>query len=317
LFVLLGTTRVLRAAELSWLGPEECANRAYVVEQVQALSRRSLEAAEGLVFAIRVERADAAWELFLTTRETVDGQTRERRFHGKTCTEVSDAAAVAIAMTLGENDDSTQSSELGQPGAEAEPPRQAEPAEYPVVVSPKGAPETRARSAGDSGIGGLVGAAAVVDVGALPSVALGPEISLGLEWTKLRLVVQGGYLLPNRAELGGGRGGTFDLLFGTLLGCFAQPFGKSTGFGCLGYEIGSMSGEGTGVDDPHLGSALWQAGRFELGASVPVSEALRLVLGLGASVPLDRPEFVLDAGEVVHRPAPVTVRARAGVELSL
>ena len=302
-------TRGVSAAELAWHGPSTCENRAYVAEQAEALSRRSLENTEGLAFEVRVSGAGEAWELVLVTRAALDGVARERKFRGKTCTEVSDAAAVAIAMTLGGRDEEPLVASEAIPSNEPPQERAPERSPKPVVLAKP------ASATDEPELAWFAAVHAVLDTGALPSVAFGPELALGVDWRRLRLSLDGGVLLPNSAELADDRGGTFTLYYAALFACLTQPLGKSAAAGCVGYELGSMTGEGTGVDRPRLGSALWQALRFELGAGIPVSASVRVGLGVGLAVPLSRPEFELDQGEVVHRAAAVSGRARAGVEL--
>jgi hypothetical protein len=308
---LTATASGVSAAELAWHGPSTCENRAYVAEQAEALSRRTLESAEGLAFEVRVSGAGEAWELVLVTHTAPDGGPRERTFRGRSCAEVSDAAAVAIAMTLGGRDEEPLvATEEPSPSDE----RSAAP--VPEYSPTPAVPAEPPSAADEPEVAWFAAVHAVLDTGALPSVAFGPELALGLDWRRLRLSLDGGVLLPNSAELADDRGGTFTLYYAALFACLTQPLGKSAAAGCVGYELGSMTGEGTGVDRPRLGSALWQAPRFEVGAATAVSASVRVGLGVGLAVPLSRPEFELDQGEVVHRAAAVSGRARAGVALA-
>jgi hypothetical protein len=284
-----------------------------VIEQAQSLSGRSLDAAMGFSFEIRVEPAGAAWELVLVTRTSEDAEKRERRLRGASCSEVSDAAAVAIAMTLGGRDEPTDSVAASTAVPDETAPVEPNPPQTPRTPPVESRPRTPAAGDGQ-GLEGVAALHALVDSGTLPSVAFGFDVGFGVRWRKLGAIVEGGYLFPNHVELDGGRGGSFELRYGALLVCFMQPFGPVAGSGCTGYEVGSLSGEGEGVAAPRLESALWQAVRLELGLGVPLAPALRATFALGAAVAVDPPEFVLDEGEVVHRPETVAMRGRAGLE---
>jgi hypothetical protein len=309
--VVLASGTIVRAAEVSWSGPPSCDNRSYVLGQVESLSGRSLETIEGFSFEVTVKATDSTWELVLVTRTTASDTPRERRLRGKSCSEVSDAAAVAITMALGGREEPEQP-DANQPAAPGESEAPSEPR------PPESAPATRANASPSSKtrVEGLLALHALVDAGSVGSAALGFDAAAGVALGQLRAIVELGYLLPNEVDLDAGRGGTFELRSIAALACITKPFGSIAGSGCGGYELGSMSGEGKGVADPHLGSALWQAVRLELGLGVPLAANLRAVLNAGVAVPVARPEFVLDEGEVVHRPAAVAFRARAGLELS-
>jgi hypothetical protein len=309
----LGETAA-HAAEVTWAGPAACDDRTYVVEQAEALSGRSLATIEGLSFDVRVVQAATEWELVLITRAGAMGEPRERKLRGKSCSEVSEAAAVAIAMTLGGQNEPNDANETSAEIAEA--PETAAPAAPPERPATRAKPPVSQRAT-EPGLEGLVALHALLDVGTLPSAALGFDVGAGVAWRKLRVVAEGGYVLPSEVQIAEGRGGTFELLYGALLVCAVQPLGPVVGSSCAGYEVGRMSGEGEGVSDPHLENTFWHAGRLELGLGISLAQNLRLSAGGGVAVPFSRPEFVLDPGEVVHRPSSVIGRFRAGIELGL
>jgi len=150
-----------------------------------------------------------------------------------------------------------------------------------------------------------------VDSSALPGVAAGVDVGAALVLPYARFEARGALFPPRARTLEGDHGGEFSLLAGALFACIALAEGRA--FGCIGYELGRISGEGTGVKHPRLGTALWQSVRSEAGLAWPISRDLRLTLRAGLSSPIDRPEFQLD-GLAVHQPGAVAVRAAVGVE---
>jgi hypothetical protein len=86
---------------------------------------------------------------------------------------------------------------------------------------------------------------------------------------------------------------------------------------CLGTEIGSFFGEGTGVDDPQRDRLAWVAalahGRL-VWAPIP---RVATYAQAGVAVPLSAYRFFVNGDERVHESAPAAFRAALGVELRL
>jgi hypothetical protein len=296
-----------RAAELRWSGPEECAWSSQVTEQVEAQIGGTLAAVEGIDFEIAVSRENSGkWRLTLVSVERASGERRKRELSGESCGEVANAAAVALAMAIREK---TEESTM-----EAEPP----PAATPVVRPPR-APRSKIaastpRSAPASSVTPTVTVGAVLDVGALPNPALGAELEAGIAWRALYAGAEGAVFSPNQLDGPDGRGGDFQLWAAGVVACLGRPAAGLSAVVCAGYEIGALSGRGTGVTDPRSETTTWQALRAELGVVVPFGAGFSGVLRGGAVVPLQRREFVLDS-ELVHRPAAVGARFLAGIRV--
>jgi hypothetical protein len=306
------------ARELEWNAPAACQQSAYVAEQVETLTGRSLASIEEYDFSIEVAAGPGpTWELLLVTKPRGAAEQSERRFRGTSCSEVSDAAAVAISMTLRGEAAETRAAPSEERELTPSLPVAAPPVSdrRPRDVETNGA-RPRKRT-GASSAAAHVGLGGLFEAGALPGAGFGGVLSAGVGWQPSRLELQGGILGPRGTEIPGGRGGDFQLAFGALLACYEHELGGSRGLGCLGYELGSLSGEGRGVSVPRLGSTLWHGILVELGAGLPLSETLSLSLRAGVAVPLGRRAFVLDRGEQVHRPSTISGRAQAGFEISL
>jgi len=164
-------------------------------------------------------------------------------------------------------------------------------------------------------VGQVFGASAVLDTAALPGPSPGVAAHAGIIGSTLRLEVEGAAFLANRLTLEQGQSADFGLLSGALLGCVESPFAALRAGGCVGFELGKLSGEGQGVSDPHLGSALWEAARLELGGRYPLGHALWLTARAGVAIAVARPQFELD-GKSVYQPAALGLRASLGVELT-
>jgi hypothetical protein len=305
------------AGELGFRGPPECNRKSEITEGVESLAGRSLVSVDDYDFDVEVEKKGASeWQLVLVTKTRASGALRERRFQGKTCAEVGDAAAVAISMTL-RNDSGDSAAPPAETKAPPEEPPVAAPAATPTRRDEGPAPAKPAPPNAAEPLSILVGVGALVDAGSLPSVAPGGTLSAGALLRPLRIELQGGLFAPQKTESAPNQGGTFNLAFGALVACYEKNPKSVHALACLGYELGSLSGEGYGVAEPRSGSSFWHAVRVELGAGLPLSDGLSLSLRAGAAVPLARKAFVLDEAEVVHEPNAVSGRAQAGLEMSL
>lgn len=301
------------AAELDWHGDSNCDRSEFVAEQVENLVGRPLADVDGLGFEIRVQpRADEIWELTLVTRDATGEVVGERSFEERSCVAVTDASAVAIAMTIRSTDGSPPSVPITQEPSAPIPP----PAPAPLVAERDRAPASRApASTGRPAPSFAVSLTATTDTGALPNPAIGAALGVSLRAGSLRLRAEGAWFAPTTDRVAAGLSTEFELAAGALLACFERSLGSAAVLGCGGYELGRMSGEGRGVSAPRSESVLWQAARLEAGATWTVSTGFRLLALAGVALPVDRHAFELD-GVRVHRSS-FGLRAQLGAELSL
>lgn len=311
---LLVLTRAapLFAADLRWSGPPDCARQDAVSRQVESIVGRPLASVDALDFEVTVTRDGDAWRLELVTEE--HGAKGRRSLAGQSCAEVTDAAAVLIAMAIRSagqapvpTEDRPAASDDVASAPAAVPAGKAAPS--PSAPPPEPPPRPKARP-----LGPVFGLSGVLDTAALPAASPGIGAHAGITGSSLRLEVEGAAFLATRLALEQGRSAEFDLVSGALVGCVERSFGTLRAGGCAGFELGRLSGEGQGVSDPHLGSALWEAGRLELGGWYPLGHELWLTARVGMAIPVSRPEFELE-GKPVYRPAALGLRASLGVEL--
>jgi hypothetical protein len=297
------------AAELRWEDSNECARQDAVVRRIESLVGRDLASVDGIRFEVSVQQSPNKLRLRVVTVPT-HGSPNTRWFEGKTCDEVSDAAAVAMAMAIRAEapaEDLPSKPPAREASVEAQPDVSPSLDRGPQPEAPRVAPSTVDRQL----VHAAFGAAMAADSSALPGVAAGVDVGAALVLPYARLEARGVLFPPRARAVEGDRGGQFSLLAGALFAC--ATLAERRALGCVGYELGRISGEGTGVRHPLLGAALWQSVRLEAGLAWPISTDLRLTLRAGVSLPIDRPEFQLD-GSAVHQPGAVAVRAAVGVE---
>jgi len=298
------------AAELAWSAPAECPDHTDVAREVGRLVGEPLEAADRADFAVEIVRSGAGFELTLRRTERDSGERASRKLRGKTCSDVTDAAAVAIAMAIQGDDASAQGVEW-----QTEP-REATPLPEPVAPSTSRMARDRGtRSAPEPSPFYALGAVGgVVDFGALPDAAPGVELDVSGGYRKVRLTALAALFAPVSAPASAGGGGEFRFWVVGMLSCFEQPLRGYALAACAGFELGRMRGQGEGVTTPRERSAHWEAARLEAGVSLPAAGAFAVGIRAGAVFPFYRPEFVLDGTELVHRAAPVTGRALVAIE---
>jgi hypothetical protein len=312
------------AAELRWRGAAECERKDNVAAQVERLIGRPLADVPAVDFEVEVQRGPAAapWRLRVQT-VVPEGEITPsaRELSGASCDEVSDAAALAIAMAVQERvQDGAPASEPVTPAA-PEPSgdtRAAQPTpEGARSVSPPAPPgENGAAGARTLRIG--VGLGVLLDGGALPSLAPGGQVEVSGTYAALRLSLFGAAFVPQREDVPGeDRGGEFQLVLGGIRACAAPGFGEIHVMGCTGFELGQLSGEGQAVRVPRTKNAGWRAVLTEIGASWEFATDFAALVRVGAAWPLSRPEFVLDGTIPVHRPAGLDARALFGLEMYL
>jgi hypothetical protein len=163
------------------------------------------------------------------------------------------------------------------------------------------------------------------DSGSLPAPALGVGVGFDLEWPRLEIGVLATLWLDQHTQLAssdlGAAGGDLRLLTAGIVGCanpLANPSGPLVVSVCAGWEMGRLSGRGTGITAPRDASALWAAPSLQAGFSWRLPDT-RLSVGarLGVATPLGRQEFVLDRLGTVHQPASLVGRAGLGMNIAL
>lgn len=299
-----------RAADVRWSGTADCRREAEVREQIESMTQRSLASVQSADFELEPQPLESgAFQLQLTSVNRSTGARETRVLRGATCAEVTDAAAVAIALAVG-------SEPAEAPSPAAKEPAPATPPGEPVVARRTNGPPPNAPAPPPS-VRWLVGLSATFDSGVTPHPVPGGALLAGLRWRALQAELEAGAFAPSSKRDANDRGGTFQLLYVAPRACAAARVGKPLLGFCLAYELGSLDAEGEGVRRPYSRTTFWHAARPELGLAWPLAGGLWLSGRAGAALALVRHSFVLDEPEIVHRPPLLSLRAALGLELEL
>jgi hypothetical protein len=330
-FALLAGTRPARAqsepdarVELTWSAPAGCPSQGDVEADVARRLGRPLAGNGALLRALaEVEAADQGFRLVLATE--LAGESGTRVLSAQRCEELASAASVIIAL-------------LADPHADATPAPPAPPPPPPPPPEPEDArPTAEADDEEDAPEDGeredeeepdapsapivvrvSVRPELVADLGSMPSLAVGPGLSLGLRLDRTAIELSGSYLPPNHLTAGDRELGAIELWSAALGVCHAISYGGGTAISpCLRVEYGRMAGEGAGDlrRNARADTGVFAAALLGLRVDVPVLPALTLCAEIGAGLPLARTLFTVAGVSAVHEPATVIGRVRAGAEL--
>lgn len=302
------------AAEVTFRAPPPCDGAQSMQEQIERLIGRPLTEARDADFDVILEQtSNHGWRATVRTKpRDAKAEASEREFSGRTCAEVSDAAAVAIAMAIEQRDrdHTAEAAAASENSKQEEPPHTAKPP--PAAASPK---KTAVQES--SHWRALVGLHGALEAGALPNPSPGAELDLSVGFARFRATLLGTLLAPQTKRFADGKGGEFQLALVGLLACGERRFGSVSGRACLGFELGRLSAEGVGVAAPRIGSAAWRAARVDVGAGWPVSPGFWITLGGALVAPLTRQTFVLNGSDRIFRPSSFGARGLLGVELEI
>lgn len=292
------------AADIRLRAAGECAERSDIGDQVDGLLGRPVAEVQGLDFDVDIrERPDGGWRLRLVTTGRSDGAKRSREIDGAGCTQLADAAAMAIAMSI-------QSNVAGEPGVSNA--GGAAPPDQPMVSA--GPPQQPA----PQGVQLSLGIGPVADVGALPHPSFGVGLGAALAGRRLVVIGEGSLFASPEARLPDNSGGSFRLLVGGVLACFTQRLGPTGILVCGGGEAGVVQAEGVGVNRPRLQNIAWGAGRLELGLTRRLNDTFSLFIRGGVAIPWSRPTFTVNNDKlIVHRSEVMTGRIIVGALFKL
>lgn len=313
-----------RASDLHWSGSETCTDRGQLLFQVERALGTPLAQVGHLQLQIRVERTQPDAKALLRVSNAVgDVDARERSLVARDCAALIDTLAVAITLAV---EEAGPFSAAQAHGVANEPELKSTSDASASPAPPRDAVALSATAEGArAGPVPRVSALLVGDSGSLPAPALGVALGLELDWSQLQLELLGTFWLEQHPELEPttprGAGADLNLATATVRGC-SNPLGPSpravSASLCLGLELGRLSGNGTGITEPRRASALWLAPGLQarLAFHLPGTQ-LRILAQLGAALPLERSEFVLDRLGTVHQPNSLVARAAVGLDVAL
>lgn len=281
-----------KAFALSWSAPGECPREAevegYVEHDLGAIAHgRTVVRASGVVSV----QSDGRYEVELDL-DTGAARSSRRELTGVSCAEVSEAAALVVALTI---------------RAEAEP-------------EPKPAPEAAREPAPEPAVNRHVrpylAAALALDVGSLPKPTVGLALASGVTFGWLRVEPALAFYAPESGDIAGtGEGAHFVLGAAQLRACAPFPSSALWLAPCVGGGIDLIHASGFGADETRTASTFDAFGTGALLAGWDISPIISARLDVGAVLPLARPSFVVDGqGQVYHRGS-VALRSLLGFEL--
>lgn len=236
------------------------------------------------------------------------GIPARRRLSAPHCDELADAAAVAIALALGDGRGARQL-------AQSEPPPAASALPSQATSIADVAPTESTREPAAPWLLAL-SADAVLDSGLLAGVGWGVAAGAQVEHRGWSTGVYGVWL-PERAEdVGPGQGADFQWLAAGLRGCRQVSSASLRVHGCAGLELGALSAAGFGLSQAADSSSLVLAPVLGAGVSWPL-ERWALTSRLEGLLPLPRQEYTVDAGRRIHETPALVVRWTLGVAVDL
>lgn len=318
---------------VTWEAPSPCPDGAAVRARVLSLFVAGDFDDSKLNAVGRVQARGAEFKLSLEL-QTSAGKKAKRNLSATTCSALTDAAALVIALAY----DPTRVR------FKPDEPPQAVPT-TPKVVNPPAAPSPttppqptprpaqrptrlpRADQSADQGMAKGLGPGVhfALDVGALPGVSPGLVAELTLALDAFRIAPQF-LVFPSSSEsLEGGAGAKFSLIGGGILGCRnIVPIGARTEInagdptllGCIALELGEMRAKGFGLGKVNDTGAFWAAGRAELRFEIALGGPISAGIGAGLLVPFRPQNFVIQRpapDSIVHAPSSVGGRFDLGI----
>lgn len=294
------------AAEFHWDAPASCPSEDTVREDLERQLGRPLASFEGQHISViaRARPEGEHWSLKLWM-VSLDA-THERTMQVEDCTTAAEAAIVVAAMAI---DPPPAPQPEPEPAPEPEPEPQPEPQPEP---EPEPQPEPRPTL--------LVGAEAGMTWGAMPGLGAAAGLTLGAQWTRLRVELTGRYAFVRRARYTQRDDVGADLRHGYVVGrgCGVLRPEHDLQFPiCGGIEAGGILGNGVGFQQSRADTTPWLAAQLRLGLVGLLHPRVGLGLAVEPYVPLLRPAFRVRPIGVLWRPRPVGVRAVAGIEFRL
>jgi hypothetical protein len=297
------------AAELQWTVPAGCGDGAELERKVSELLGKPLAQLSALeVEGVIREQSPGQFRLSLQMRLPPAGATQSvRELEASDCHELFEAAALAISLAVTNSE---------QPVSAAAP-RAAPPA---AAFDPESAGPTESKASAPADAKGslVLGAAALLDIGAFPQAAWGGELELAWQQRWLRVSALGGWLPAQRQRLADGSNeAEFTLAFGAVSLCGRAQLGVLHGAACGGFEMGRLSAQAVGIARPKHASTAWRALEARLAIAWPLAAHIALMGSLGLSVPLTRAEFVLNGSRPEQRASALCMRSLVGIEITL
>ena len=240
--------------QLSLVGPADCPLASVVHDQVEMLARVPADTPHRLDGHLFID-AIAPNKVRLTLTAQLDGgATGERTFTGSSCVEVTDAAALTLALMLNPEAAPPDEKQLSAPRTPA--------ADRPAAG--RSIPRTQRRTHA------FFGATGGARAGTMPAIA--PEFggTLGVSSDSISSWLAVSVTPTQTAHVADGPyGGRLWGLNGTWLGCWAPLRGGSAEVGpCAGVGFTRLAGSGASITHPAANQIAWISGTLGLSGAI-------------------------------------------------
>jgi hypothetical protein len=307
--------------EISWNAPASCPTAADVSHRVRELLSGTPPEGTKVVADAHIRPTGDSWlELVLTTEVAEARGTKT--VSARSCDALAEAAAVFIALAIDAAKDVVPPAEAAPdvtPAPELPPPS-AEKRARPPRVAPQLARHEPLRFGG--------GGSGLLDVGTLPSEAIGLGLNVHLRYRRVRVGALGTVWHAQKPVFNAerGAGASVDLMTAGLFGCYVVPlvpFAPLTPLavgGCANVELTFAEAIGTGIRRPMHARSVWPTVATGILAELPLSRWLSVVARVDLLTAIVAPDMALatDQGKVsLFDPSIFSMRSGAGFEIVL
>ena len=270
-----------------------------------------------------VHRVEVGWVVELTLEGAARGT---RTLRAGTCESVGRAAALIVALALDPQAAARVSDEIEHAEAPAplpspapvrppEPTRRPAPGRPPTPDRPPLVQKSRRE-----GVRGQAFVLLAAEHGYVPGVVPALQLGGGLygRFWRADLVLQSAPFARGTLDEAPRAGASFATLSAEARGCAGPAWNWLRIDGCAGVRGTRIGSHGTGVTESYRAHAEVLAATLGVRVRVPSRTRVAAEAGLGADLPVTRPDFVLLEGErerSVHRVQPVALRAAVGVSV--
>jgi len=312
--------------ELRWNAPPTCPDRIALLDMIDRNLGPIDDDADRQTISVqgRLDRGES--EGFVVRLEIDEGRGGLRELEGDSCQELSEAAALVIAMAIDprllerfEQEEAVPSSEPSEIEPEPEPePRDPPPSlRLPDPLARSTAePRDEPRRAALSFVGRFDGG---VGGGPLPGVTAVAGLGLGIAGRGWRAELQGSYLAPRtgRSPTNPALGVRAQLWNLGLQGC-GEPRVRSVSFPlCAGLLAGAVHAIGVGEQDPLRVATRWVALSVEPGVVWWARPRLGLAIRTRGHIALARPQLRSEPSGTIFQSSAVGGSLRIGLDLRL
>ncbi len=292
-------------ARLDWRAPTgTCPTAATLRTSIVDLAGRWPAASELDVRAEAVSGPEG-WRLELVTR--VGDSTHAQSLEAPSCEAVAKALVLIVAVSI----DPVSSATVVKLAIPRPPPDEPVPDPAAPDSPPPRKPRTRF----------FAGLSLGVASGMTPGVSGGPRLSLGLDFERGRVGVEGRYVAPRTVTASDGVGAGVQAGAAAVVGCFAARRRRIRPQVCVGLEAGALRGRGRGIGRAATQNFPWLAVTGGGGLRWQITDTVALAADLEAALAVFDALVVVGSVDstdrrVVYANPRLGVRGLLGVEIS-